>query len=172
MPSIGRRITSGEVANQLIITRGGAWHSRVGLQKGAAIMPIRSPLLRVLWTLLAVVSSYPVLGVTTGSAAWNGVNFAVCLYLIASAVGSIWPTFGALFGVLSAEASGMDHVRRRTGHCCIECDLRRWIHLRSYTRGPIKRPNVLRQISCADTLALRFRVSLLPDRGSAVLSRQ
>ena len=31
-------------------------------------MPIHSPLLRVLWTLLAVVSSFPVLGETIGSA--------------------------------------------------------------------------------------------------------
>jgi hypothetical protein len=61
-------------------------------------MPIRSPLLRVLWTLLAVVSSYPVLGVTIGSAAWNGINFAVCLYLIASAVAP----FGLLSGLCSA----------------------------------------------------------------------
>ena len=52
-------------------------------------MPNRSSLRRVLWTFLAVVSSFPVLAVTVGSAAWNGVNFVVCLYLIASVGGTI-----------------------------------------------------------------------------------
>jgi hypothetical protein len=60
-------------------------------------MPIHPPLLRVLWTLLAVVSSFPVLVVTIGSA-WNGVNLVVCLYLIASAVGTI----GLVAGLCSA----------------------------------------------------------------------
>jgi len=48
-----------------------------------------SPSLLVLWTLLAVGSSFPVLAETLGSAAWNGVNFIACLYLIASIGGTI-----------------------------------------------------------------------------------
>jgi|SRR5271165_6228404 len=61
-------------------------------------MPKRSPLLQVLWTLLAVVSSLPVLAETAGSAAFNGVNFIVCLYLVAAAAGAI----GLVAGFVSA----------------------------------------------------------------------
>jgi ABC-type branched-subunit amino acid transport system permease subunit len=59
-------------------------------------------LLRILWTFLALASSLPVLADTLGSAAWNGVNFVVCLYLIASAGGSI----GLLAGFYSAFSHG------------------------------------------------------------------
>jgi len=52
-------------------------------------VPNRSSLLRVLWTSLAVLSSLPVLADTLGSAVWNGANFVVCLYLIASVGGTI-----------------------------------------------------------------------------------
>ncbi len=61
-------------------------------------MPRRSPYLRVMWTFLAVGSSLPVLAETLGSAAWNGVNWVVWLYLIASAGGSI----GLVAGFCSA----------------------------------------------------------------------
>jgi hypothetical protein len=54
--------------------------------------------LRVVWTFVAVGSSFPILGLTLGLAAWNGVNWAVCLYLIASAGGFI----GLLAGFRSA----------------------------------------------------------------------
>ena len=45
--------------------------------------------LRVLWTFLGIVSSFPVLADTLGSAAWNGVSWVGWLYLIGSAGGSI-----------------------------------------------------------------------------------
>lgn len=61
-------------------------------------MPKRSLLSRAVWTLLAVMSSLPVLADTVGSAAWNGVNFVVCLYLIASIAGTI----GLMAGFWSA----------------------------------------------------------------------
>ena len=61
-------------------------------------MSKRSPLLRVLCTLLAAISSFPVLAFTVGSAAWNGVNFVVCLYLIASVAGTV----GLVAGFCSA----------------------------------------------------------------------
>lgn len=57
--------------------------------------------LRVLWTFLAVASSFPVWADTVGSAAWNGVNWIVCLYLIASTGGFI----GLLAGFWSAFSS-------------------------------------------------------------------
>ncbi len=61
-------------------------------------VPRRTPLLQVLWTFLALGSSLPVLADTVGSAAWNGVNWVVWLYLIASAGGTI----GLLAGFCSA----------------------------------------------------------------------
>jgi hypothetical protein len=61
-------------------------------------MPRWFSLLRVVWTFLAVGSSLPILAYTVGSAAWNGVNWVVWLYLIASAGGSI----GLLAGFCSA----------------------------------------------------------------------
>src|SRR5689334_20918820 len=76
-------------AIQITVADGSSWHTSDSLRKGAVIMPKRSRLLRVLWTLLAAVSSLPVLFDTVGSAAWNGVNFVVCLYLIASVAGTI-----------------------------------------------------------------------------------
>jgi hypothetical protein len=50
------------------------------------------------WTLLSVASAYPIWALTVGSAAWNGVNFAVCVYLIASTGGIL----GLLAGFWSA----------------------------------------------------------------------
>jgi hypothetical protein len=50
-------------------------------------LPFR--LLRVGWTILTLVCSLPILGLTFGTAAWNGVNFAVSLYLVASCLGWI-----------------------------------------------------------------------------------
>ena len=70
----------------------------LGFKGGAEIMAKRSPLLQVLWTLLAVGSSVLILFDTLGYAAWNGVNFVMCLYLVASAAGTI----GLLAGFCSA----------------------------------------------------------------------
>ena len=78
-------------------------------------------MLRMAWTFLAVMSSLPVWGETVGSAAWNGVNWIVCLYLIASTGGCVgllagfcsafshrrifkWITFVAALAVLSLSA--------------------------------------------------------------------
>jgi hypothetical protein len=61
-------------------------------------VPKRSSLLRVVWTFLAVGSSFPILADTLGSAAWNGVNFVGCLFLIASVGGTV----GLLAGFYSA----------------------------------------------------------------------
>ena len=65
----------------------------------------------------------------------------------------------------------MDHMRGCTVRYIGECDLRCWIRLRSHGWGAIERPDILRQLPCADTLALRRRDSLLSGRGSAVSSR-
>jgi hypothetical protein len=78
-------------------------------------------MLRMAWTFLAVMSSLPVWGETLGSAAWNGMNWIVCLYLIVSTGGSVgllagfcsafsprrifkWITFVAALAVLSLSA--------------------------------------------------------------------
>jgi hypothetical protein len=53
---------------------------------------------QVAWTLLALVGGLIVLAITTGTAAWNGVNLAVALYLFLSFAGSI----GLLVGTLTA----------------------------------------------------------------------
>lgn len=87
--SAGRLIVGQPEAIQITVTDGSSWHTSDSLRKGTVIMPKRSPVLRVLWTILAAVSSLPVLFNTVGSAAWNGVNFVVCLYLIASVAGTV-----------------------------------------------------------------------------------
>jgi len=46
-----------------------------------------TPIFYSLWTLLSLGSSLPVLGMIVGSAAWNGVNLAVGLYLFLSLAG-------------------------------------------------------------------------------------
>jgi len=67
------------------------------LIKGENVLKLSS-LLRALWTFLAIVSSFPILANTLGSAAWNGVNFVVCLYILASVGGTV----GMLAGFCSA----------------------------------------------------------------------
>jgi hypothetical protein len=64
----------------------------------ALIMPKRLPLPRLLWTLLAATSSLLIFADTLGDAAWNGLNFVMCLYLAASVAGSI----GIVVGFCSA----------------------------------------------------------------------
>jgi hypothetical protein len=41
----------------------------------------------MVWTLLSFTSALPIVAVCLGSAAWNGVNLAVALYLLLSVVG-------------------------------------------------------------------------------------
>jgi len=56
----------------------------------------------LLWTLVAFASSLPILAIALGTAAWNGVNFAVGLYLFLSAAGSLC----VLAGVFAAFFQG------------------------------------------------------------------
>jgi hypothetical protein len=56
--------------------------------------------LRVLWTLLSLGSAFFVLGLVLGDAAWNGVNFALGLYLVLS-VGGLLGILGGFFSVFS-----------------------------------------------------------------------
>ena len=49
----------------------------------------RHSILLFLWTLLALGSSFPVLGAVVGGAAWGGVNFFVGLYLFMCVAGVI-----------------------------------------------------------------------------------
>ena len=51
-------------------------------------------LLRVIWTFISLGSACLILAFTLGSAAWNGVNFIVALYLIGSGVGVVGIPFG------------------------------------------------------------------------------
>src|SRR5438067_5509760 len=87
----------------------------------------------------------------------------LCRLLLSDRIrcGHRWPLCGLLVSILPEEAPRMDHMRKRTGYRCVEYNLRRRVHLRTYTRDPIERPNVLRPLSCADTDALRGRFSLL-----------
>lgn len=86
-----------------------------------------------------------------------------------------WAGRGVLLSVLPQEGPQMDHMRGCAGRCIGGCDLRCWIHLRSHGWGGIERPHILRdilrQLPCADTLALRCRDPLLLGRSSAVSSR-
>lgn len=52
-------------------------------------------LLRLIWTLISLGPAYLILAFTLGSAAWNGVNLIVGLYLLSSGVGVV----GLLFGL-------------------------------------------------------------------------
>jgi hypothetical protein len=56
------------------------------------------PMLSKVWTLLSFTSALPILAVCLGSAAWNGVNFAVALYLLLAVAG----VTGLLVGFLAA----------------------------------------------------------------------
>jgi hypothetical protein len=82
-----------------------------------------------------------------------------------------WTARGVLLSVLPWKSPQMDHMRCCTGCCIGERDLRSWIRLRSHGWGAIERPDVLRQLSCADTVALRYRNLLLLGRGSTISSR-
>lgn len=55
--------------------------------------------LRALWTLVTLASSFPILGIVLGGAAWNGVNFVVGFYLFISIGGfvGLFAGFGAAF---------------------------------------------------------------------------
>ena len=52
------------------------------------------------WTLLSLVSALPILGMTLGNAAWNGVNFWVGLYLVVSCLGILGLILG-FYGAFS-----------------------------------------------------------------------
>jgi hypothetical protein len=52
------------------------------------------------WTLLSLTSALPILAVCLGSAAWNGVNFAVALYLLLSIAG-VTGLFAGFFAATS-----------------------------------------------------------------------
>jgi hypothetical protein len=63
-----------------------------------AVMMKLGPIISFLWTLLSLASSLPILAMVLGSAAWNGVNFAVGSYLFLSAGG----VAGLLVGFVAA----------------------------------------------------------------------
>ena len=103
-------------------------------------VPGRFPFLRVVWTFLAVGSSLPVLADTLGSAAWNGVNWVVWLYLIASAGGSI--------GLVAGFCSAFSQRRVLKWITCVaalavvsvSAILRCRIYLQSHGRGALSDP--------------------------------
>lgn len=59
-------------------------------------------LVRIVWTIASIAAALPILGLTLASAAWNGVNLAVWLCLIAGGAGVL----GLIAGFCSAFSNG------------------------------------------------------------------
>ncbi len=59
-----------------------------------------SRLFQIVWTLLSLASAFLIWALTVASAAWNGVNLAVGLYLITSSAG----TLGLLAGLCTGSS--------------------------------------------------------------------